>query len=237
VLVLEEGRSPLLAAGYDGRRSEATCELPPGSTLVLYTDGLVERRDEPFHRGIDRLCTTLEAAGDGELQTVADTLIDTLLADQDRSDDAALVCLRTGVPTTLSMTFPSVPEELRQLRHRLRDWLTVRRYHSSDAEAIVLAVNEAAANAIEHGYREGSGTVEVTGVASDDRLEISIADHGGWRESGSDPARGRGLSLMRTLMDEVEVRAGAAGTTVILRQTLHDGVPTRRTLAGVGDPG
>jgi serine/threonine-protein kinase RsbW len=237
VHVLEDGRSPLLAAGYDGHRGEATFDLPPGSTLVLYTDGLVERRDEAFHLGIDRLRETLRSVGEQELATVAETIRETLLADQDRNDDAALVCLRTGVPTTLSMTFPSVPEELRLLRHRLRDWLTVRRYRSSEAEAIVLAVNEAAANAIEHGYQEGSGTIEVTGEASDGHLEITVTDHGAWREGGPDLARGRGLSLMRTLMDGVDVRPSPAGTTVVLRQALHGGVPARRAMAAVGDQG
>jgi serine/threonine-protein kinase RsbW len=231
--LLDEGRSPLLAAGYDGKRAEAVCDLPPGSTLVLYTDGLVERRDEPFHRGIDRLRGALRDAAASDLPVVAQTLIETLLDEQDRSDDAALLCLRPGIPTSVSVTFDGSAEELRQLRHRLRDWLTVRGYEPTDAEAMILAVNEAAANAIEHGYRDGAGIVEVSGSAGDGVVEITVTDHGSWRDADGDPARGRGIALMRTLMDEVDVRPGLAGTTVVLRHRLHDA--TRRpALTSVG---
>jgi serine/threonine-protein kinase RsbW len=227
VELLDEGRSPLLAAGFDGHRGEATCQLPPGSTLVLYTDGLVERREEPFHRGIERLRATLERAAAKELPDLAETLIETLLGQRDRTDDAALLCLRTGIPASLTMTFPSIPEELRQVRQRLRDWLTIRSYPEHEAEALVLAVNEAAANAIEHGYRSGNGIVELTGEAQDGHLEVTITDHGSWKDGDPDPARGRGLDLMRTLMDDVEIRAGTVGTTVVLRQTPDDDDPAR----------
>jgi serine/threonine-protein kinase RsbW len=235
VRLLDEGRSPLLAAGYDGRRPEATVALPPGSTLVLYTDGLVERRDEPFHVGIERLRATLADALDQELPQMAETLIETLLLDQDRSDDAAVLCLRTGIPTSFSMAIPGVADELRLVRQRLRGWLTVRRSSVGDTEALVLAVNEAVANAIEHGYRETSGMVEVRGDSDGDLVEITIADRGSWREEEPDHARGRGMSLMRTLVDEVEVRPSAAGTTVVLRHTLEDGRPTRPPLVDASD--
>lgn len=236
VRLLDEGRSPLLAAGYDGRRGEATCELPPGSTLVLYTDGLVERRDEPFHLGIERLCAQMERSATEELPRLAETLIETLLGRQEHTDDAALLCLRTGIPTSMSMTFPSVPEELRQVRQRVRDWLGVRQYPSREADAMVLAVNEAAANAIEHGYRERPGIVEVTGEATDGRVEVTITDHGSWREVEPDPSRVRGLSLMRTLIDEVDVRPGTAGTTIVLRHTLEDAAASTPSLARASGP-
>jgi serine/threonine-protein kinase RsbW len=234
VQVLEDGRSPLLAAGYDGHRGEATCSLPPGSTLVLYTDGLVERRDEPFHRGIARLQETLELAGQQELETLTETLIETLLADQDRSDDAALLCLRTGIPMSFSMTFPNEPEALRALRHQFQEWLEVGGSPVREAEALVLAVNEAAANAIEHGYREAQGNVEVTAEMRDHVVEVTVTDRGSWLDADPEPSRGRGLSLMRTLMDEVDLQAGPGGTRVVLRRQLAgDASPT--PLATVGD--
>jgi serine/threonine-protein kinase RsbW len=231
-MVLNEGRSPLLAAGYDGPRGQATCVLPPGSTLVLYTDGLVERRDEAFHEGIERLKTAMEGAAAAHPDELTATLIERLLGDRERTDDAALLCLRTSIPMSMSMSFPSAPEELRALRHRLRDWLTIRGHAPTESEAMVLAANEAASNAIEHAYRDGRGLITVTGEVSDGHLEVQVVDHGSWLDNGGDPSRGRGIALMRTLMDEVDVRPGDTGTTVVLRQRFRDPEPA---MAAAGD--
>jgi anti-sigma regulatory factor (Ser/Thr protein kinase) len=133
------------------------------------------------------------------------------------------------------MAIPSVPEELRVVRQRLRDWLAVRGYAVRDAEAVILAVNEAAANAIEHGYRDRSGMVELTGEADADVVVVTVVDRGSWREAAPDPARGRGLSLMRTLMDDVVVRPSPTGTTVVLRHALEGDRPARTPLVEAGD--
>jgi serine/threonine-protein kinase RsbW len=215
-VVLQDGRSPLLAAGYDGPRSEATCILPPHATLLLYTDGLVERRDEPFQRGVDRLRATLEETSDGDPEDLIDTVVDAVLGSRERTDDAALVVLRTGAPIPFAMTLDDAPEGLRPLRHRLHAWLALRGCPPDDADAVVLAVNEAAANAIEHGYRDGEGRVEVEGDLVDHELRLSIVDHGNWRPGEPDPARGRGLPLMRTLMHDVAIEALDPGTRVVL---------------------
>jgi GAF domain-containing protein/PAS domain-containing protein/anti-sigma regulatory factor (Ser/Thr protein kinase) len=222
-VVLEAGRSPLLAAGYDGPRTEATCLLPPHATLVLYTDGLIERRDEPFHRGIDRLRTTLEHESDGDPADLVDALITAVLGTRERTDDAALLVLRTGFPIPFAMTLDDSPEGLRPLRHRLQAWLALRGCPPDDADAVVLAVNEAAANAIEHGYRHGDGPVEVTGDVVDHALQLSIVDHGRWRAAEPDPARGRGLPLMRTLMDDVAIEELEPGTRIVLRREVPVG--------------
>ncbi len=89
---------------------------------------------------------------------------------------------------------------------------------------IVLAVNEALANAAEFAYlqQRGTGTIDVEAVQ--DRaaamLTVTITDQGCWREP--DPAkqsrvRGRGIPLMRALADDVTIDTSALGTTVCLR--------------------
>jgi anti-sigma regulatory factor (Ser/Thr protein kinase) len=221
----------LLAAGYDGPRAEATLVLPPDATLVLYTDGLVERRDEPFHRGIDRLRTAIEAARASEPAATVETIVEEVLGDRDRTDDAALLVLRTGDPIPFAMSLDDAPEGLRPMRHRLHAWLELRGCAPDDADAVVLAVNEAAANAIEHGYHDSNGLVEVTGDVSDGELQIVIEDQGGWRTGEPDPARGRGLPLMRTLMDDVEIERLDSSTRVILRRKV-DTVAGEPAMAG-----
>ena len=94
---------------------------------------------------------------------------------------------------------------------------------------IVLAVNEALANAAEFAYLRDSGTGGIDVEAVHNRaaatLTVTIADQGCWREA--DPTtqasiRGRGIPLMRALADEVTIDTSALGTTVCLR---FDNVP------------
>jgi anti-sigma regulatory factor (Ser/Thr protein kinase) len=188
--------------------------------LLLYTDGLIERRDEPFQRGIDRLRAALERTSDAEPARLVEDLVETVLGEPERSDDAAVLVLRTGDPMPFSMTLDGAPEELRPLRHRLRAWLDLRRCAPETSEAVILAVNEAAANAIEHGYRGDAGPVVIDGDVRDDVLTITVVDRGAWSGADPDPARGRGLPLMRTLMDDVQVEPLEPGTKVVLRRRL-----------------
>jgi PAS domain S-box-containing protein len=69
-------------------------QLTPGSLLVFFTDGLVERRTETIDDGFGRLAAALEGwSGEGEVEAVADTLLDRLHAREAR-DDLALVVVR-----------------------------------------------------------------------------------------------------------------------------------------------
>ncbi|MFG2460383.1 PP2C family protein-serine/threonine phosphatase [Streptomyces sp. NPDC048523] len=74
-------------------------DLPPGSSLVLYTDGLVERRGQGIDPGIGRLCRALEALSTPELEqdldAAADALLKPLLYDSERDDDVCLLLCHT----------------------------------------------------------------------------------------------------------------------------------------------
>ena len=152
---------------------------------------------------------------------LVDTVVDAVLGDRERTDDAALLVLRTGDPIPFAMTLDDTPEGLRPMRHRLHAWLDLRGCTPDDADAVVLAVNEAAANAIEHGYHGGAGPVEVAGDVVGGDLRISVVDHGDWRDAHPDPARGRGLPLMRTLMDDVEIERLDPGTRIVLKRKVN----------------
>jgi anti-sigma regulatory factor (Ser/Thr protein kinase) len=93
---------------------------------------------------------------------------------------------------------------------------------------VVLAVNEALANAAEFAYRRGpAGTVGITAIRGDGcgTLTVTITDQGLWREV--DPlrrrrSRGRGIPLMRALADDVVIDTTAPGTRVCLRFLDHE---------------
>lgn len=74
---------------------------------------------------------------------------------------------------------------------------------------------------MEHAYQaKQPGLIDITlDLARDGRLSGSVRDHGCWRENvlvpdGAMAPRGRGLGLIRAVMDQVEVVTGSGGTTV-----------------------
>jgi GAF domain-containing protein len=100
VSLLEDATGAPIGAPHRGRRPSATIVLPPGSTLVCYTDGLVERRERDLDIGLRRMTDLVRsgawrAGGDrtaGRLEVLCDLLIDELV-EPDRSDDVALLAL------------------------------------------------------------------------------------------------------------------------------------------------
>jgi serine phosphatase RsbU (regulator of sigma subunit) len=79
-----------------GARREQVLDLPPGSTLVLYTDGLVERRADVLDQGIADLTLRLEQVGDQDPERVCDLLLE--VAPAGHEDDIALLVMRCGDP-------------------------------------------------------------------------------------------------------------------------------------------
>jgi len=89
-----EGESDLLL-GLDPRspRSERVADLSPGSTLVLCTDGLVERRDEHLDDGLARLAAAVGACCGEDSDEVCDAVLAAML-DEEPEDDVALLVVR-----------------------------------------------------------------------------------------------------------------------------------------------
>lgn len=93
VTVLTEEADLLLGLDPSTQRSEHSIALAPGSTLVLCTDGLVERRDEHLDAGIERLTQALCAISGSHAEDVADALLAAML-DSEPEDDVAILVLR-----------------------------------------------------------------------------------------------------------------------------------------------
>jgi serine phosphatase RsbU (regulator of sigma subunit)/anti-sigma regulatory factor (Ser/Thr protein kinase) len=192
---------------------------PPGSTLALYTDGLVERRGSHLDKGIDRLGAVLQEALPADAHDAVHTVVDRLVESR-VDDDLALLLVRLQEPSVLRVELPAEPGLLRELRRRVRSWLTRRGLDEGAREAAVFALSEACNNAIEHGYRDGRGTIRVRLDHSDDTLRIRVADDGTWRQPVEDSTRGRGIVIMRGLMDSAEIVQKPKGTEVVLEQRL-----------------
>jgi serine phosphatase RsbU (regulator of sigma subunit)/anti-sigma regulatory factor (Ser/Thr protein kinase) len=212
------GRPPL---GWDSDAVVEDQRLEVGSpaTLVLYTDGLVERRDRPIDDGIDRLGALVAASENATPAVTADHVLASVVG-PDAEDDAALLLVRLqAAPARIRIEIPAQAPLLGELRRRLRAWLSLRGIEEHEALDIVLAVSEACNNAIEHAYRDEHGTVVLE--LGHDRTGISIVveDHGAWRATRTDTTRGRGLAIMQRLMPATTIERGPQGTRVVLRQT------------------
>jgi hypothetical protein len=79
----------------DADLEESGIRPEPGSIVLFYTDGLVERRGVPLDEGIDRLARAFERA-DGDLDAVADSVLAEMLRDSAREDDTCLLMFRIG---------------------------------------------------------------------------------------------------------------------------------------------
>jgi anti-sigma regulatory factor (Ser/Thr protein kinase)/putative methionine-R-sulfoxide reductase with GAF domain len=198
---------------------ETELELEPGTTLVLYTDGLVERAGESLDDGLERLRRSAQAAP-GDPVRMCDRLIAELLPSGVGTDDAAvLVATVTPLSEPLTVRFPADPESMPLLRRVIERWLNEIGAAEEEAAETILACCEACANAIEHAYGPEPTEFEVEATSSPREVTLVVRDRGQWRPPRG-MNRGRGMMLMEGLMDSVEVERGEDGTSVRLRRRL-----------------
>jgi PAS domain S-box-containing protein len=194
-----------------------TSTMEPGSSLVLFTDGLIERPGEVIDEGMAKLAARVrEAPHDPE--ALCSYLLSTLVPAGGATDDVAILTLR-NLPDSerFRATFMAEPEALSQMRSLLRRWLRHAGASERTIAEVATACGEAATNAIEH-----SGVAqdfELSGRLMSGEIELTVRDHGRWRPP-REGDQGRGLSLMRALMDTVELTPSPEGTTVRLRRRL-----------------
>ena len=191
--------------------------LRPGTRLVLYTDGLVDRRGRSLERGLTLLVEQAAQRRTAPASRLADALLEALL-EPTPQDDVCLLVVGFGAGPRFDRELGAQPEELAPLRDDLRAWLTGNAVVGHDRDALVFACSEAVTNAIEHAYRDvAAGLVWVSATMGSDGVLLRVTDHGSWRTPGEVEDRGRGLLLLDKLMDDIDV-AHEAGTTVTMRK-------------------
>ncbi|MET0415255.1 MAG: SpoIIE family protein phosphatase, partial [Actinoplanes sp.] len=217
--LLDAGRSrPLGVQHADAERPGATYTVPIRATLLLYTDGLVERRRQPLTAGIHRVTATVQQGRAAALEDLAADVMTSMAPDGGYDDDVALLLYRH--PGPLELDFPADADRLAPVRSALRGWLARCGIDPATSQNVLVAAGEACANAIEHGHRHlPRGRIRLRAAATADNLHLTITDTGRWKtpQPAANPHRGRGLTLMRALMTEVTVTTGTAGTIVGLQ--------------------
>ena len=211
---LNDAASVPLAVQKPRARPLATQELPPGSTLMLFTDGLVERKEHDIDAGIKLATEVVTSTLGSPADTIADAVLRELTPPKGFDDDVAIVVYRRP-PSPLDIEVPATADQLGGIRDQLSQWLHAAGVSELLAADIVLAGNEACTNSAEHGYRGGApGPMRVQAQVRRSEIEVRVVDFGTWKQPGEAPFGGRGIPLMRAVSDRVELDTSASGTTV-----------------------
>ncbi len=222
---LTEGRRPTLAgSALGGLAAAATADLPPGTLLVLYTSGLVERRGARKNTaGLDLLAEAAQECVAMPVGAVCAHLLDRMAGPDGSTDEVALLAVRpSGVtPNTFVQVIPALTEQIVNLRHQLGAWLAPHCQEPFLGE-VLICVGEALSNAVDHGSDpDRAHTVSVESFLRAGELTTTVSDCGRWTGDSSasrrEAVRGRGLKLIHGLSRRVETVRGPHGT----RMTMH----------------
>ncbi|RLK61773.1 SpoIIE family protein phosphatase [Actinokineospora cianjurensis] len=194
--------------------------LAPGTSVLLYTDGLVERPGVVIDEGLGRLFEVAVAAAGTAPDDLATRVTSTLLHDG-HGDDVALVVARFIPPPLRERDLPATTARLGWLRVAVDEWARAAGLSQALRNDLHLALGEAAANAVEHAYPDGPGTFDLTVARTPDgAVAVEVRDRGRWRPEPADNThRGRGVDMIHELADGVTYTREPAGTTVGFRIT------------------
>lgn len=224
LLVSSDGRATWLDRGQTepvyGRpstRIQASTEFDLGSSLILYSDGLIEQRGQSLEVGLDLLKRTASELAVKTPDAICAELFRRLADNSGRSDDVVVLVMRPGMDRReYHQVFPARPEELRNLRSSLRAWAKTRGLSRAVGDDLLIAVGEAASNSIRHAYRDtvgGDVTVRITLV--DHSLNIAVTDRGRWRDLFDEKAfPGLGTSIIDSVAENLQVKPTGTGTVV-----------------------
>ncbi|MFF6998768.1 SpoIIE family protein phosphatase [Streptomyces sp. NPDC008313] len=207
---------PLGTGGW--LHASGTVPLGPGSTAVLYTDGLVERRDADLDDGIAALERAL-AGATGTPQVVCDRLVRALGVAADHDDDVAVLVLqhpaRTGTDRELfrnaALELLGGVEAAPRARAFASGVLTSWRFPADLHDLGVLATSELVANSLQH----GTPPMRLRLRRTDRRLIIEVTDGDDHlpRRRRAEPAdeAGRGIAIVATIASHWGARRTPGG--------------------------
>lgn len=233
---LDDVPSPPMGVVETPRYRQRTVQLAPGATLLMYTDGLVEKPSEVLDMGLERLRDAADSADAGaDVEALCAHVVGALgETDAAQADDVTVIALHAlaRLDERVVLQVAGDPGALSAARETVRRWLGEAGASPAESHDITMACNEACQNAIEHGYELGADLFDVLLERSGPEISITVRDHGGWKSTTS-PDRGRGLALMGELMDAVDIERGEVGSTVALRRRLGS-TSSSAAVAGVG---
>jgi len=216
-------RVPVAAWETPLEQNTAVHELAPGSVVLLYTDGLIERPGETLDEGFARLQGAAAYRADLPVGDLCDELLERMAPPGGYTDDVVVLALRPchSSARSFATAVPASLDYIAEARHRLRDWISGVDVDPQRESDIVLAIGEAVTNAIEHGSGgDATKTVSIEAFVRGHTVTATISDAGQW--SGDSSAsqrslqRGRGLTMINGLADDVKTSRTPGGTRITL---------------------
>jgi anti-anti-sigma factor len=213
--------------------------LEMGDSVLLYSDGLIERPGRPLGAStaeFAELAANIAGGGGGfvidaperPIDRICSETLELLLRSTGYKDDVTLLAAqRRTPPPPLRITLDAAIHAARTVRTRLREWLSEIGADAADICDVVHAVSEFVENAVEHGYATkvsdgfSNRIVVEAALAGDGNLHASVIDHGRWKDyREGERGRGRGLAMAEALVNQAQITHGAGGTTASLTHRL-----------------
>lgn len=203
----------LLGVDANAEYKDVEFRLEPGSSMLLYTNGLINDQDlDAATSRLESALLTSASAGDD----LAGAVFRSLLGDNAPVDDVAVLGITASATLDrLDLTLPAEPANAVRARTAIARFLNGAGMADRVGDLLV-AAGEAIGNAIEHAYRGQAGALRVRGRATLDSVTVEIRDCGTWQNDVAVEGRGFGLPLMRAFADAVEVERTPFGTRVEL---------------------
>ncbi|MDQ2825847.1 MAG: SpoIIE family protein phosphatase [Actinomycetota bacterium] len=222
--------APGIPIGYPGAGTTeiVSLTLDRGDTLVLYTDGLIEATKD-IVVGLERITAAAAETAKYPAPHLARALVERSLSGAMRRDDSLALVLRRRIPPGTDRAAPLGAFEYRfspsvvavpLTRHLFADWLEHLTLDESEVGDLLLVASELCSNAVRHASGQ-PGALALRAWADADALVIEVEDDGPGMELSRriedpdlDAEQGRGLYVVRALIDDLSVRRDGERTVV-----------------------
>ena len=209
----------------DTRFEDQVCTVSPGTTLLLYTDGLTEAKDmqrKEFGRaGIQACLRLFLSSPDQSLERLVVSLAESahrFAGEAPQSDDLTILAVRFDPQNVFreKLVLKNDPSEVTLLGTFVKDFLARLNLEKKQAASIRLALEEAVVNVIDYAYPDGEeGTVTIQADSNLKEVRFMLTDSGipfdptamlepdTTLDAQNRPIGGLGIFLSRKLMDSV----------------------------------
>ena len=195
VRFLETRRTLPLGVDPDEVPSQEVYPMKPGETLLLFTDGLVERTGRAHHRQLRSAARRARRRPRLRSTQLCEHVLRKTATEQGRDDDVAVLAVQLidAKVGSLELKLPATAQSVTVARHRLRAWLEENAPELDPVARADLEVawSEACSNVVRHAYGPAEASFEATAARDDDRVLMKVRDTGQWRAPG-DRSGGRG---------------------------------------------